>query len=106
MEPRHLGVVAVIVKSFARIHETNLKKQGMLGLTFNNESDYDLIKEDDVFNFIDLENFSPSKQLTLEVIHSNKDKELIVLNHTYNKAQIEWFKAGSALNLIKEENSK
>ena len=106
MEPRHLGVVAVIVKSFARIHETNLKKQGMLGLTFNNESDYDLIKEDDVFNFIDLENFAPSKQLTLELIHSNKIKEIITLNHTYNKAQIEWFKAGSALNLIREKNAK
>jgi aconitate hydratase len=101
MEPRHLGVRAVIVKSFARIHETNLKKQGMLGLTFSVESDYDKIKEDDTFNFIDLESFAPGKQLTLEIVHVNGSKENIMLNHTYNKSQIEWFKAGSALNLIK-----
>lgn len=101
MEPRHLGVRAVIVKSFARIHETNLKKQGMLGLTFSNEADYDKIKEDDTFNFIDLESFAPGKQLTLEINHANGSKENIMLNHTYNDSQIEWFKAGSALNLIK-----
>jgi aconitate hydratase len=101
MEPRHLGVRAVIVKSFARIHETNLKKQGMLGLTFSVESDYDKIKEDDTFNFIDLESFAPGKQLTLEIVHVNGSKENILLNHTYNHSQIEWFKAGSALNLIK-----
>ena len=104
MEPRHLGVCAVIVKSFARIHETNLKKQGMLGLTFDVESDYDKIREDDTFNFIDLENFSPSKQLTLEVMHADGTKDTIKLNHTYNAQQIEWFKAGSALNLIREQN--
>ena len=101
MEPRHLGVRAVIVKSFARIHETNLKKQGMLGLTFATEADYDKIQEDDTFNFIDLESFTAGKQLTLELIHANGTKESILLNHTYNESQIDWFKAGSALNLIK-----
>ena len=101
MEPRHLGVKAVIVKSFARIHETNLKKQGMLALTFDNESDYDKIQEDDLFNFLDLESFSPGKQLTLEIIHNDKSKDIIKLNHTFNSQQIEWFKNGSALNLIK-----
>lgn len=105
MEPRHLGVRAVIVKSFARIHETNLKKQGMLGLTFANEADYDKIKEDDTFNFIDLESFSTGKPLTLEIVHSNGVKENILLNHSYNDSQIEWFKAGSALNLIKLQNN-
>ena len=101
MEPRHLGVKAVIVKSFARIHETNLKKQGMLALTFNNESDYDKIQEDDLFNFVDLTSFKKGDQLSLEVVHSNGDKEIIKLNHTFNNQQIEWFKNGSALNLIK-----
>ncbi|HRO76997.1 MAG TPA: aconitase family protein, partial [Crocinitomicaceae bacterium] len=105
MEPRHLGVRAVIVKSFARIHETNLKKQGMLGLTFANEADYDKIKEDDTFNFIDLVDFAPNKQLTLEIIHADGSKENIMLNHTYNEQQIDWFKAGSALNLIKQQNN-
>ncbi len=105
MEPRHLGVAAVIVKSFARIHETNLKKQGMLGLTFAKESDYDLIQEDDTFNFLDLNEFAPGKQLTLEVVHSNGSKDVIKLNHTYNKNQIEWYKEGSALNLIKKQNA-
>ena len=105
MEPRHLGVMAVIVKSFARIHETNLKKQGMLGLTFANESDYDLIKEDDTFNFTDLNAFTDGKQLSLEVVHANGTTETIMLNHTYNEAQIDWFKAGSALNFMKEQNA-
>ena len=105
MEPRHLGVKAVIVKSFARIHETNLKKQGMLGLTFANENDYNKIQEDDTFNFIDLVDFAPGKQLTLEIVHSDNSKENILLNHSYNQQQIEWFKAGSALNLIKKQNS-
>ncbi|MDB4060600.1 aconitate hydratase [Vicingaceae bacterium] len=102
MEPRHLGVIAVIVKSFARIHETNLKKQGMLGLTFNTESDYDKILEDDTFNFIDLESFAPDKQLTLELAHADGSKEQIKLNHTYNAQQIEWYRAGSALNMIRK----
>ena len=103
MEPRHLGVYAVIVKSFARIHETNLKKQGMLGLTFNTESDYDLIKEDDTFNFTDLNQFAPGKQLTVEIVHADGSIDNIVCNHTYNAGQIEWYKYGSALNLIKAE---
>ena len=105
MEPRHLGVKAVIVKSFARIHETNLKKQGMLALTFDNEADYDKIQEDDTFNFIDLEAFAPGKSLTLEVVHADGSKETIQLNHSYNDQQIAWFKAGSALNLIKQQNN-
>ena len=105
MEPRHLGVRAVIVKSFARIHETNLKKQGMLGLTFDNEADYDLIQVDDTFNFTDLASFAPGKQLTLEVVHADGSTDSIKLNHTYNAQQIEWFKAGSALNLIKAQNA-
>ena len=106
MEPRHLGVKVVLVKSFARIHETNLKKQGMLGLTFKNEKDYDLIKEDDVFNFIDLSEFSPGKNLNIEVVHSDGTLDTIEANHTYNQQQIEWFKEGSALNLIKKENAR
>ncbi|MCB9195416.1 MAG: aconitate hydratase [Flavobacteriales bacterium] len=101
MEPRHLGVIAVLVKSFARIHETNLKKQGMLGLTFANEADYNKIKEDDTFNFLDLDQFSPGKPLTLEVVHADGSKDNVMCNHTYNAQQIEWFKAGSALNLIR-----
>ena len=104
MEPRHLGVAAVIVKSFARIHETNLKKQGMLGLTFANEADYNLIQENDTFNFIDLKDFAPGKQLTLEMVHDNGSKDVIKLNHTYNQGQIDWYKEGSALNLIKKQN--
>ena len=105
MEPRFLGVKVVIVKSFARIHETNLKKQGMLGITFAKESDYDLIQEDDTINFVDLKDFAPGKLLTIEVVHADGSKDTIKANHTYNEAQIEWFKAGSALNLIKEQNS-
>ena len=105
MEPRHLGVVAVIVKSFARIHETNLKKQGMLGLTFSNEADYDKIKEDDTFNFSDLSDFATRKQLTLDLIHSDGSSDSIMLNHTYNDQQIDWYRAGSALNLIKSQNA-
>jgi aconitate hydratase len=105
MEPRHLGVCAVVVKSFARIHETNLKKQGMLGLTFANEADYDKVREDDTFNFIDLNEFAPAKQLHLELVHADGSKDTIALNHTYNAAQIDWFRAGSALNLIKQQNA-
>ncbi len=105
MEPRHIGVVAVIVKSFARIHETNLKKQGMLGLTFANEADYNLILEDDTFNFIDLDVFAPGKQLTLEVVHADDSKDVFMLNHTYNQSQIDWYNEGSALNLIKRQNA-
>ena len=101
MEPRHLGVIAVIVKSFARIHETNLKKQGMLGLTFSNEADYDKIRENDTLNFVDLVDFAPNKPLMLELVHDDGSKETIALNHTYNDSQIDWFKAGSALNFLK-----
>ena len=102
MEPRHLGVKVVIVKSFARIHETNLKKQGMLGLTFDNENDYDLVQEDDTFNFVDLQDFSPNKQITVELVHRNGKVDIIKTNHSYNEQQIEWYKEGSALNLIKK----
>ena len=101
MEPRHLGVRAVLVKSFARIHETNLKKQGMLALTFDNKEDYDKIQEDDTINFLDLDQFAPDKQLTLEFVHADGTKDIVKTNHTYNAGQIAWFKAGSALNLIK-----
>ncbi|WP_278022590.1 aconitate hydratase [Flavobacterium ginsengisoli] len=100
MEPRFLGVKAVLVKSFARIHETNLKKQGLLGLTFANEADYDKIQEDDTINFLDLTEFAPGKPLTIEFVHADGTKDIILANHTYNEGQIGWFVAGSALNLI------
>jgi aconitate hydratase len=102
MQPRHLGVRAILVKSFARIHETNLKKQGMLALTFANEADYDKIQENDKINFVDLVNFTAGKPLTLELVHEDGSKESIHVNHTYNDQQIEWFKAGGALNLIRK----
>ncbi|RIA09295.1 aconitase [Flavobacteriaceae bacterium MAR_2010_72] len=105
MEPRHLGVAAVLVKSFARIHETNLKKQGMLALTFANESDYDKIQEDDTINFLDLNEFAPDKPLTIEFVHADGSKDVIKVNHTYNQAQIDWYNEGSALNLIKRQNA-
>lgn len=101
MQPRHLGVRAVLVKSFARIHETNLKKQGVLGLTFDNEADYDLIREDDVINFLDLNELGAGKPIHIEFVHSDGTKDVVKTNHTYNKQQIDWFRAGSALNLIK-----
>ena len=101
MEPRHLGVRAVLVKSFARIHETNLKKQGMLGLTFADKSDYDKIKEDDVMDIIGLTKFAPNTPLTIVLNHADGSKEEIKVNHTYNEQQIEWFKAGGALNIIR-----
>jgi len=104
MEPRHLGVRVVLVKSFARIHETNLKKQGMLGITFENESDYDLIQEDDTFNFVDLKDFAEGKPLIIEVVHADGSKDTFKANHTYNDTQIGWFKEGSALNMIKKHN--
>lgn len=102
MQPRHLGVRAILVKSFARIHETNLKKQGMLALTFSNENDYDKIQENDTINFLDLTHFAPGQALTLELVHEDGSKENIIVNHTYNAQQIEWFKAGGALNLIRK----
>ena len=101
MEPRFLGVRAILVKSFARIHETNLKKQGMLALTFSEKSDYNKILENDTFDFLDLNQFSPSKPLVLLIKHKDGSMEEIICDHTYNKSQIEWFKAGSALNLIR-----
>ncbi|MCB0788899.1 MAG: aconitate hydratase [Flavobacteriales bacterium] len=103
MQPRHLGVRAVLVKSFARIHETNLKKQGMLALTFANEADYDKVQEDDRIDFADLTEFAPEKPLTLVFKHADGSSDTIVTNHTYNAQQIAWFKAGSALNLIRAE---
>ena len=103
MQPRHLGVRAVLVKSFARIHETNLKKQGMLALTFANEADYDKVQEDDRIDFKNLTEFAPEKPLTLVFKHADGSSDTIVTNHTYNAQQIAWFKAGSALNLIRAE---
>ena len=103
MEPRFLGVLAVIVKSFARIHETNLKKQGMLALTFRNKNDYDLIQEDDVFDFVNLENFQENKPLKILTTHSDNSSDIIICDHTYNSSQIDWFVAGSALNLIRSQ---
>jgi len=105
MQPRHLGSVAVLVRSFARIHETNLKKQGMLALTFADKSDYDKVQEDDTINFVDLTEFAPGKPLTIELVHADGSTDRILANHTYNDAQIEWFKAGSALNLIKAQGA-
>lgn len=101
MEPRFLGVRAILVKSFARIHETNLKKQGMLALTFSNPADYDLIQEDDTIDIVGLTEFAPGKQLTVVCHHSDGSSHDIKVNHTYNEGQIGWFRAGSALNLIK-----
>jgi aconitate hydratase len=106
MQPRHLGMAVVLVKSFARIHETNLKKQGMLGLTFANEDDYDLIQEDDTFDTLDLHEFAEDKPIHLKVTHADGSADTIKCNHTYNANQIDWFRAGSALNKIKEENKK
>ena len=106
MEPRHLGVKAVLVKSFARIHETNLKKQGMLALTFVNAEDYDKIQEDDTFDFINLESFAPNTPLQILITHADGTTDTILANHTYNEQQIGWFRAGSALNLIAEEAKK
>jgi aconitate hydratase len=102
MEPRHLGGRVIIVKSFARIHETNLKKQGMLPLTFANPADYDLIREDDLFA-IDISELAPGKPLTATVTHPDGSTNAIVLNHTFNDQQIGWFHAGSALNLIAQQ---
>ncbi len=106
MEPRHLGVKAVLVKSFARIHETNLKKQGMLALTFVNAEDYDKIQEDDTFDFLNLDSFTPNTPLQIQITHADGTTDTILANHTYNEQQIGWFRAGSALNLIAEEAKK
>jgi aconitate hydratase len=101
MEPRHLGVNVVLVKSFARIHETNLKKQGMLALTFANGADYDKIKEDDTIDVLGLTSFAPGVQLTVALTHADGSKDEFKVNHSYNAQQIEWFKAGGALNIIR-----
>ncbi|MGZ8537173.1 MAG: aconitate hydratase, partial [Flavisolibacter sp.] len=106
MEPRHLGVRVIVVKSFARIHETNLKKQGMLGLTFAIKEDYDKIQEDDVIDITGLKEFAPGRQLIMVLHHADGTIDKIKLNHTYNEQQIEWFKAGSALNLIRKQFGK
>ncbi|NJO01428.1 MAG: aconitate hydratase, partial [Bacteroidia bacterium] len=103
MEPRHLSVRAIIVRSFARIHETNLKKQGMLALTFADSKDYDLVQEDDTIDIIGLKHFAPGKALSVVLHHMDGSTDKFEVNHTYNEAQIEWFKAGSALNLIKQQ---
>jgi len=103
MEPRHLGVRAILVKSFARIHETNLKKQGMLALTFANPADYDAVQEDDVLDIVGLTEFAPSKPLTVVLHHADGSAHEFPVKHSYNEAQIEWFRAGSALNLIKAQ---
>jgi len=103
MEPRHLGVRAVLVKSFARIHETNLKKQGMLGLTFAEKTDYDKIQEDDTIDILGLDSFAPNKALAITLHHADGTSDIIQANHTYNEQQIEWFKAGGALNIIRKQ---
>jgi aconitate hydratase len=106
MEPRHLGVRAIIVRSFARIHETNLKKQGMLALTFVNKEDYDKVQEDDSIDIVGLTSFTPGKPLTMVLNHKDGSKDEVSLNHTYNEQQIAWFKAGGALNVIRAEFAK
>ena len=105
MEPRFLGVKVVLVKSFARIHETNLKKQGLLTLTFVNKADYDKIREDDKLDITGLSSFAAGQPLTVTLTHSNGTKEKFQANHSYNESQIEWFKAGSALNIIRKLNN-
>jgi aconitate hydratase len=103
MSPRHLGCAAVITKSLARIHETNLKKQGILALTFGNPNDYDKIQEDDKISLIELNNLEPQKPVTCIITHKDGTKDEILLNHSYNKSQIGWFQAGSALNVLKNK---
>jgi aconitate hydratase len=102
MEPRHLGVRAILVKSFARIHETNLKKQGMLAITFDNKEDYDKVQEDDNIDILGLTSFEPGKSLSVVLHHADGSSDTITVNHTYNEQQIEWFKAGGALNIIRK----
>jgi aconitate hydratase len=99
-----MGAKAVLVRSFARIHETNLKKQGMLALTFTDKADYDKIREDDTIDIVGLTDFTPGKYLTVVLNHSDGTKDKFEVSHTYNENQIEWFRAGSALNLIKQQN--
>jgi aconitate hydratase len=101
MEPRHLGVRAVLVKSFARIHETNLKKQGMLALTFADKADYDKIQEADTISILGLTDFAPNKPLQMVLNHADGSSDTITVNHSYNEQQIDWFVAGGALNIIR-----
>ena len=105
MEPRFLNVKVVLVRSFARIHETNLKKQGILAVTFDNPDDYNIVQEDDTFQITDLTGFTPGKPLSVFLNHADGTIDQIKINHSYNKNQIEWFKAGSALNLIRKLNA-
>jgi aconitate hydratase len=106
MEPRHLGVRVVMVKSFARIHETNLKKQGMLALTFADKDDYNKIQEDDAIDINGLTSFTPGKPLEVVLHHKDGSTDTIQANHSYNEQQIEWFKAGGALNVIRSQFAK
>ena len=103
MQPRHLGMSAVLVKSIARIHETNLKKQGMLALTFADKADYEKNQEDDSIDIVGLTEFAPGKPLTIVLNHADGTSDSILVNHTYNQQQIEWFKEGAALNIIRKE---
>ncbi|MFT6814851.1 MAG: aconitate hydratase [Sphingobacteriales bacterium] len=105
MQPRHLGITIVLVKSFARIHETNLKKQGLLGLTFSNEADYNKIQEDDTFETVNLNEFKPDQPIKLKITHKDGSEDVIVCNQSYNQQQIDWYRAGSALNMIRKQNN-
>ena len=105
MEPRFLGVKVVLVRSFARIHETNLKKQGVLALTFADKADYDKVQEDDTFDVKGLTDFAPGKGFTVVIHHADGTADEITAKHSYNENQIEWFKSGSALNLIRKQNA-
>jgi len=103
MEPRYLNVKVVLAKSFARIHETNLKKQGLLAITFQNKNDYGCIREDDLISVVGLQDFTPGKPLKIIIKHKNGEADTILAEHSYNKQQIKWFKAGSSLNLIRKK---
>lgn len=106
MEPRHLGIKAVLVKSFARIHETNLKKQGILALTFANKNDYDKVQEDDIIDILGINEFKPNNPFEINLTHADESKDKFLANHSYNQTQIEWFKAGAALNIIRKQFAK
>ena len=103
MEPRYLGVKVVVVKSFARIHETNLKKQGMLALTFVNKDDYEKVRQDDKIDLLGFDSFAPGKNLTIKLNHADGTQDSFEVSHTYNQQQIDWVKAGSALNKIRKD---
>ena len=103
MEPRYLGVKAIVVKSFARIHQTNLKKQGMLALTFTNPADYDLVRQDDLVDILGFDHFNPDSQIKIRLRHADGTEDTFDVQHGYNTQQAEWVIAGSALNKIREE---